>query len=405
MRLLVAAFAPRGPLLIGVDDTIERRRGARIKAKGIYRDPVRSSRSHFVKTSGLRWLSLMLLVKVPFAQRVWALPFLSVLAPSLRYQQQHTPLRQRQKTLSDWTRQALLQVRRWWPLRPLVVVADANFAVLDLLDALRRTWRAKAITVVTRLRLDAALYEPAPVARPGRIGRPRLKGSRLPTLQQRIDDESTSWMPLTVSHWYGRVPHGQVRQATRQVHFTRRRLEIATGTAVWYHNGKLPVPLRWVLIRDPAREFETQAPGTLWVGCTDQNATPARIITWYVQRWQVEVTYHEVREHLGVETQRQWNDSAIARTTPVLLGLFSLVTLLAQRLVDQQVPRVPTLEVRQSAWYIKPAATFSDALAWVRRYLWMHAQTPFCMSHFRPNSEKLRQVLLERMTDLLCYAP
>ena len=95
LDLLVRAFAPSGPLLVGLDDTIERRWGKQIQARGIYRDPVRSSRSHFVKTSGLRWLSLMLLVQIPWTKRVWALPFFTVLAPSERY---HQKRHQRHKT-------------------------------------------------------------------------------------------------------------------------------------------------------------------------------------------------------------------------------------------------------------------------------------------------------------------
>jgi DDE superfamily endonuclease len=126
LRLLVRTFAPSGPLLVGLDDTVERRWGKQIQARGIYRDPVRSSRSHFVKTSGLRWLSLMLLAEIPWAGRVWALPFLTVLAPSARY---HQKRQQRHKTLVDWGRQMLLQLRRWLPERSLVLVVDSGSAM------------------------------------------------------------------------------------------------------------------------------------------------------------------------------------------------------------------------------------------------------------------------------------
>jgi hypothetical protein len=172
LLLLVRAFAPAGPLVLGIDDTIERRRGKRIRAKGIYRDSVRSSHSHFVKASGLRWLSVMLLAPIPWAGRVWALPFLTALAPSPRYSAEAG---RRHKRLTDWARQLLLQVRRWLPRRALVVVADSSFAAIDLLAAL-----APRMTCVTRLRLDARLFTPAPPRRPGTNGRPRLKGERLP---------------------------------------------------------------------------------------------------------------------------------------------------------------------------------------------------------------------------------
>jgi len=183
LSVLVNAFAVTGPLVLGLDDTLERRRGAKIKAKGIYRDAVRSSHSHFVKTSGLRWLSLMLLVPIPWAKRVWALPFLTALAPSERYDQSRG---RAHKKLTDWARQLLLQVRRWLPERKLVVVTDSGFAVLDLLW--RMTQLTNPICMVTRFRLDAALYEPAPWRKPGQRGRKRLKGVRLPTLQQVLED-------------------------------------------------------------------------------------------------------------------------------------------------------------------------------------------------------------------------
>src|SRR5690242_2517861 len=153
LQLLVHALVPKGPVILGLDDTLERRRGAKIKAKGIYRDPVRSSHSHFVKASGLRWLSLMLLAPVPFARRVWALPFLTVLAPSERY---HRERGTRHKPLLAWGRQTLLQLRRWLPGRRIVAVTDASFAALELLGAVRRR-----VDVITRLRLDANLFAPA----------------------------------------------------------------------------------------------------------------------------------------------------------------------------------------------------------------------------------------------------
>jgi hypothetical protein len=198
LSLLVAAFVPDGPIVVGVDETIERRRGAKIAAKGIYRDAVRSSRSHFVKASGLRWVSLMLLVPIPWAGRVWALPFLTALAPSERSDAER---QRRHKTLPDWARQLLLAVRRWQPDRAIVAVADSSYAALEFLAACR-SW-ANPVTVVTRLCLDAALYEPAPPRQPGQVGRPRRKGQRLPTLAAVAADPKTVWTSVTVADWYG----------------------------------------------------------------------------------------------------------------------------------------------------------------------------------------------------------
>jgi len=370
LGLLISRFVPTGPIVLGVDDTIERRRGKRISAKGIYRDPVRSSKSFFVKTSGLRWLSLMLLAPVPWAQRVWGLPFLTVLAPSERFCDSHG---QRHKTLADWTRQVALQVRRWLPKRTIVLVGDSAFAVLDLLAALTR----QGMICVTRLRLDAALYEPAPPRQPGTKGRSRKKGARLPTLTQRLDDPNTAWQSIMVSGWYGN---------------TERRLEIGSDTAVWYHSGRPVLPVRWVLLRDPDGDFEPQA-----LLCTDLNRDPHDIIGWFVRRWSLEVTFRETRDHLGVESQRQWSDQAIARTTPCLLGLFSIVTLLATRLGKRA-----RLAVSDAAWYRKQQPTFADTLAAVRREIW--AAQGFSMSRSETDNRKLTKAMCDGVIHALCNA-
>ena len=371
LSALVSTFALIGTVVLGLDETVERRRGAKIKAKGIYRDAVRSSHSHFVKTSGLRWLSLMLLVSIPWAKRVWALPFLTALAPSERYYQTRG---RAHKKLTDWARQLLLQVRRWLPERKVVVVTDSGFAVLDLLW--RMTQLANPICMITRFRLDAALYEPAPPRKPGQRGRKRLKGARLPTLQQVLKAANTVWTEVKLGRWYGE---------------SDRLIKITSGTAVWYHTGKPALPIRWVLIRDPQGKFRSQA-----LLCTDLTAEAVQIVKWFVMRWQVEVTFQEVRTHLGVETQRQWSDLAIARTTPALLGLFSLITLLAHRTAQHD-----TLPVRQAAWYAKPLPTFSDAIALVRGQLWRHLY--FQLSSAPADMQKVPAEIVERFADAMCY--
>ena len=368
--MLLAAFVPRGPVLLGIDDTIERRRGKRISAKGIYRDPVRSSKAFFVKTSGLRWLSLMLLVPIAWAGRVWALPFLTVLTPSERYCRERGL---RHKTLTDWARQIALQARRWLPGRELVLLGDSSFAALELLAALVR----HDLIGVTRLRLDAALYAPAPPRKPGTKGRPRKKGARLPTLAQVLADPVTVWHPVSITGWYG-TPE--------------RRLEICSQTAVWFHSGRPPVPLRWVLLRDPEGQFDPQA-----LLCTDLGREALQIIRWFVQRWPVEVTFRAARNHLGLETQRQWSDRAIARTTPCLLGLFSLTALLGSRLSTHTKRAVAA-----AAWYRKTQPTFADTLAAVRKEIW--AAQGFSMSRIRSDSRKLPSRLREGIAYALCHA-
>ena len=377
LRLLVAAFvAADGPVVFGIDDHIERRRGAKIAARGIYRDAVRSSKSFFVKTSGLRWVCIMLLAPIPWAQRVWALPFLTVLAPSQRYHQERG---QQHKQITDWARQMIIQVRTWLPKRQLVVTADSAYAALELLAACQGL--PEPVTIVTRLRLDAGLYDPVPPRQPGQRGAPRKKGARQPTLAARLDDPATTWTEHTIA-WYGR---------------STRTVRLATGTAIWYHAGMPPVAIRWVLITDledadPATALKPQA-----LLCTDSNVAAPQIVEWFVLRWQLEVTFEEARAHLGIETQRQWSDLAILRTTPALLGLFSLVTLFAHHLLQGQKP--PT---RQAAWYAKEVPTFSDTLALVRQHLW--PVTIFWMSPNHTDVVKIPKALFDRLTDTLAFA-
>jgi hypothetical protein len=263
-------------------------------------------------------------------------------------------------------------VRRWLPSRELVVVGDRTYTALEWLDAVR-----ESACVITRLRLDAALYAPAPPRKPKQNGRLRKKGMRLPTLAHRVADPTTPWKLVTVAPWYGQ---------------TVRRVHIASATAVWYHSGLPPVPIRWVLIRDPAGTFAPQA-----LLATRLDLDPRQILTWFIQHWRLETTFEEARAHLGLETPRQWNDRSVSRTTPAVFGLYSIVTLAAAHLIGGR-----PAPVRTTAWYPKPQATFSDAIALVRRALW-------CVDHFpisgvQPDVVKIPRALLERFTDTLCYA-
>lgn len=369
MLLVGVFFTSDEPLIFGIDETIERRWGRKIKARGIYRDGVRSSSSHFVKTSGLRWISVMLLTPISWADRTWALPILTALSPSARFYEQ----RNRQpKTLLERALQLLKVLKHWLPDRDVVMVGDGSYAAIDFLHACQQL----DVTFITRLRLDAALYDPAPPYS-GR-GRPRKKGIRQPNLATRLDDPTTLWYSITVN-WYD----GQ-----------QRSMEIATGTAVWFHNGKPALPIRWVLVRDPGGTYDTVA-----LLCTDDQRDVAWIVSVFVTRWQVEVTFEETRRHLGIETQRQWSDKAIARTTPILMGLFSWVTIVADLLHRAGYPVL----ARQSAWYTKSRPTFSDALALVRQHLWLYRET-FLTSAEHPDMVKIPRLYLDTLLDAASYA-
>ena len=197
--------------------------------------------------------------------------------------------------------------------------------------------------MITRLRVDARLFNSSAHRRPGIIGRPLVVGKRQATLAKHLADPKTRWHCLQVTGWYGR---------------NERLVEIVFGTALWHHPGSL-VPIRYVLVRDVASKRHPHR--------NPQDLQVVDILRWSVRRWWIGVTFAEVRCHLGAETRRQWSDPAIARTTPALLGLFSLITLRAHNLYVRG-----TSAPRTESWYSKPLPTFSDALARVRRELRTH---------------------------------
>ena len=303
---------------------------------------------------------------------MWALPFLTALCPSARYAP-YVARGRRHKSLVQRARGLLGQAVRWLPGRALTVVADSGYAAIELLAWCQRL--PAPVTLITRLRLDAALYEAAPARTAGKKGRPRRKGRRRPTLARRLAEPTTTWKRARL-RWYGG---------------TWRWLEVASDTAVWYHRGLPPVALRWVLIRDPKGRREPQA-----LLSTDPDLCASQIVGRFVRRWAMEVTFQEARAHLGVEGQRQWNDLAVTRATPLRLALFSLVTLIVQGQPAWQT------SVRQAAWYKKALPTFSDALARVRRCLWR--QLAFCLSEENIDSRKPPASLFAHFGELLAHA-
>jgi hypothetical protein len=278
---------------------------------------------------------MMLLVPVPWARRVWALPFLTALC----WPAEKSPQR-RHKTSVDWVRQMIKQVRRWLPGRKLVLGVDGGFAAVSLALACVK----QQVVLVSRLRWDAALYHRPGHQFPGKRGPKPTKGPRQRSLQGWAERADTPWEDVEVD-WYG----GQ-----------RKTLWVFSRTALWYTPKWPPVAIRYVLVCDPEGKLRMEA-----FFCSDLQATVEQILHWVIMRWSVEVTFEEARAHLGLETQRQWSDRAIARTTPVLLALFSLVTLLALRLSQGGQLPVPV-----TAWYQKAEPTFADCLALVRRHLW-----------------------------------
>jgi hypothetical protein len=370
---LIFAFASQEVLVLAGDDTIERRRGRKIKQAGCYRDPIRSSKEHTVKCFGLKWVSLAVMVKLPWATRPWALPFLTVLCPAelegqppkassyrvlsrahnskMRKSRAKTIVKKkfvasgktarRHKTSIDILMTMIRLTHRWMPERAKVLVVDGGYAAIKLALTCALL---KNTALVMRFHWNAALHH-FPTKKPkGRRGFQAIKGGRQPSPQEWARRKDTEWEDAEID-WYG----GE-----------KKKMLIFTRTALWYRPCYRPVAIRYVITRDPEGKLRDEV-----FACTDTEASAEQIINWFVMRWGLEVTFEEAREHLGMETQRQWSDLAIARTTPILLGLFSLVTIFASKLQgDGKIPILTT------AWYQKTEATFSDCLALVRKHLW-----------------------------------
>jgi len=363
LEQLISVFVEPGQALVfGIDETIERRWGSRIQKRGIYRDPVRSSASHFVKCSGLRWMSLQLLTQTPWLAggQCWALPFLTALCPSRRYYEDR-PLPRQAKQLTDWARQFItyLGVRAGRLSRPVYLAGDGSYATYELLDHARQM----NVGLIVRMRLDARLFDFPPAKRPANMrgAKPKV-GKRLLPMEKRLTDGRIAWKTIRLSHWYGRKD---------------KNLLITSGRGIWYKSGQPRVPVVWVLIKDPDGEKQP-----VLLACTDMDLAAEQIIAFFVRRWRVEVTFAEVRRHLGVETQRQWSDLAIERTTPALMALFSIICLIAKPLFEQNIIRPLS-----SAWYAKQHISFSDVLTGARLHIWQ--QNNFYTSYQNQEVDKL----------------
>ena len=376
LGLLIRAFVPEGrPLLVLIDETLERRQGKKIGSKGWCRDGVRSTAHKVAVSLGMRWCCLCLLVAVPWSRRPWALPFLVVPVLSEKTAKR---LGKPHRSGVWWAAALVGKGRAWHPDRQIILVGDGAYAAVDLVATCQR----RQVTQVARLRMDAGLYDfPAPQSGSKRGPKPK-KGARQPSLRQRLADPNTVWHPTRVA-WYG--------NQTKDV-------EWVSGVSLWYTPRHDPVRLRWVLVRyeeDMARPGSKKVQAAAFF-CTEIKVSALQILAWFVGRWNIEVTFEEVRAHLGFETQRQWSLHAIGRTTPCLLGLFSLVVLMAKLLHPDVLP------VRYNAWYRKEEATFSDALAAVRAHLWgmMH----YTNSLQYDQTSLIPTALWHRVQQVLCYA-
>ena len=420
LGLLLPLIPKDYPILIAMDETIERRKGKRIIAKGCYRDSCRSTKSLVIKCFGLKWQCAALLVKLPWSNRQWALPFMTVLCVAKTYDakdtgynvivmtKMSTPLgtktlgyykkkfyyadakqanvqlddnlsqklrkllkatdklsrkltlikqnihklgkkdmllltsccglrRIKHRSSVDYALLMMVKISRYLKRQKWILLGDGGFACVKLGLACQ----ARNVILISRLRTDAVLYDFVPEIAEKKRGRKPQKGNKSKSLTELIADSNLAWQEHEIN-WYG----GK-----------KKTVKLFTGTNLWYKAGYKPLSVRWVLVQDLI-SGKTEV-----FFSTDQNLSEIKIVEYFVLRWNIEVTFEEVREHLGVETQRQWSDNAINQTTPVLMGLLSLICLSGHKLANGS--RIPTLI---STWYNKnDQVTFSDVLVYVKQ--------------------------------------
>jgi DDE superfamily endonuclease len=368
LKILLKIIGKERPVIL-IDETLERRKGKKIRAKGYYRDAVRSSRSKTVNTTGLKWMVMALSFRFNFARRAFALPFFTVLEPSEKSTKNQG---KRHKTSVDWSIQMVMQLVRWAPAIPFILVGDGGFACAKLAWACFKY----NIALVSRLKMNARIYALPEEVPPGKRGRKPKKGVRLISFKEMLKMEDLPWKEVEIAGYDGK----------------KKRVKYLTNTSMWGADSFCPIAIRWVLVKDPTGEMDP-----LPLMSTDVNLTAVRMIELYVDRWGLEVTFQEARELLGVETQKQWSDKAIARTTPILMALYTIVCLIGHRL-NEEAPII----VEKAAWYDKGTLTFSDLLKAVRVMVWK--DNLFFRKEFSDPSVKIQlenDELKESLRDLL----
>ena len=344
LKLIIRTF-PGLRIVIAVDETLVRRRGKKIVWKSYFRDAVRSTAGHVVTTMGIRWLCFCVLVEVPWSSRPWALPFMTV--PILS-EKRCAQLRKRYHSPLEWTAFIMGRIRRWFPDREIRLTADGGFASIELVSRMQKI--DKPVPMVCRGRIDMVLHAHAPVKKPkGQRGFIAKKGARQPKLKDRLVDPTTEWTRIVMSCYGG----------------LKETVDVFSGVSLWYTPGQDPVMLRWLLVKPLSKGepgYGSDLKPAVYIS-SDPDLSTEEILALAVGRWNIEVTFEEMRAHMGLETQRDWSIKSIGRKAPCLFGTFSLVVIIAKQL---------NLELhceQASPWYKKREPTFSDVLAAVRLHL------------------------------------
>jgi hypothetical protein len=367
--MVLDLLPPGEPAVCPVDDTAAQHKGPNVYGKGRHRDACRSTRSHTVWLWGHKWVVLAVNVTFPFARRPWALPVLAALYKPKELNEREG---RRHKTPADLARQLVAALVHWFPDRRFVLLGDGGFAGHPLARFCHR--HRRHLTLVALCHPRANLYSPPPRRRAGQPGRPRVKGDKLPAPADVV--AAAARRKRATVGWYGGG---------------RRRVEFVAGTGHWYKGGGGGlVPVRWVFVHDRDGTHEDR-----YFYATDPSLSPSRIVALYTGRWSVEVTFQEARQHLGLHTPRSRCANSVLRTAPCLLGLFSVVSLVFHAANQGKTPRPLAFP-----WYAKPAVTFGDAVADVRRRLWRETVLRDAFGHeaFRKLPPELGETLLDQLS-------
>lgn len=365
---VVDRFVPAGIISLVGDDTVTEHPGKHVYGKGCHRDATRSSHSYVAWRWGHKWVVLGIQVKLPGLNRPWVLPILCALYRSAK---EDARSGRHHKTCVDLIRQLICVLMLWFPQRKFRFAGDGNYATHPLG---RFAMRHPRLTLVSKFYPDAMLYTPPPKRKAGQKGRPRVKGRKLPTPQAVV--ERTKHRTVLHVSWYGGKG---------------RRVETVTGTGHWYKSGYGLVALRWVYVKDLTGTHRDE-----YFFTTDLEMTPREIIEAYTGRWSIEVTFEEVREHLGMETTRGWSQQTVLRAEPCLFGLYTLVAIWFSELPEseRQTPVVPWTGTT------KKTLTFSDAITLVRRHIWRNwiFASPRYSSAFQKLTNSEKTLLINTIT-------
>lgn len=319
-----------------VDDTLERRNGKKIKSLGCFRDAIRSTSEKTYCCFGLRWLVFTVIIFPPWCKQPWALPFLTILTEAEIERKEQG---KRHKKKLEWARQGIKQIVRWFKDKKFILIGDSEFACIEFGVHCVRA----GVTLVSRLKMNTRSFDfPTASKAQRKVGRPRKVGKRLPGFKEIIEDKNQHWETVMVRSYGGKI----------------EKIQYLTGTGLLYRSPFV-LPIRWVLIK------KLNGGDIVALFSTDLRMEPIVIIETFVLRWNIEVTFELSRENLGIETQRQWSDLAIQRTTPILFALYSISTL-----IGLELHKTNKISVGSTAWYKKEEATFSDILIAIRKEIW-----------------------------------